>query len=318
VANVFTDTSGASLGTSLVQTAYDRAVAFALRTVPLFDAFADKHPEQQAMPGSTIVLQLYNDLAPATATLTETVDPDSVAIGNTTSVTITLGEYGNAALLTRRLQLFNLASGGVDTDIANIIAFNMMDSLDIVAQNVLRTGTNTVRVIGGNVSLAGTTATVAATDTANSKAFGTAVTKLRGNAARPNRGSNLYTAIISPEVSFDLRQQTGQGGWLTPNEYGQSQQKIWDGEIGTFGGAVFIESPRCYSALDGATSARVRRSYVFGQQAFASATVQQPGVVVGPVVDKLKRFQPIGWYGVLGYGLYRQNALYRVETSSTL
>jgi N4-gp56 family major capsid protein len=318
VANVFTDTSGASLGTSLVQTAYDRAVEFSLRTVPMFDQFADKHPEKQAMPGSTIVLQLYNDLAPATTPLTETVDPDAVPIPNTTSVTITLGEYGNSALLTRKLQLFNLASGGVDSDVANIIAFNMMDSLDVVAQNVLRTGTNTVREIGGNLSLAGSTVTVTGTDIAKARDFGTAVTKLRANQARPNQGSNNYTAIVSPEVSFDLRTQTGQGGWLTPNEYGASQQKVWDGEIGAFGGAVFIENARAYSATDGAASARVRRSYVFGRQAFASAIVERPHVVIGPVVDKLKRFQPIGWYGVLGYGIYRGNALFRIETAATL
>jgi N4-gp56 family major capsid protein len=316
--NVFTDTSGASLGTSLVQTAYDRAVEFALRSVPTFDAFCDKHPEAQAMPGSTVVLQLFNDMAVATTPLTETVDPDSVAIGNTTSVSVTLAEYGNAALLTHKLRLFNLSRGGIDSDVANIIGYNMIDSLDVVAQNVIRTGTNTIREIGGSISFAGTTATVTGTDTAKARDFLAAVTKLRSNKAIPNRGSAHYTAILSPEASYDLRTQTGQGGWLTPNEYGASQQKVWDGEIGAFGGAVFIESPRCYMATDGATSAKVYRSYVFGRQAFVSAYAERPHVVLGPVVDKLRRFQPIGWLGVLGYGIYRQAAVYRVETSASL
>jgi hypothetical protein len=36
---------------------------------------ADKRPAQQAMPGDSVVMQFYQDLAPQTATLTETVDP---------------------------------------------------------------------------------------------------------------------------------------------------------------------------------------------------------------------------------------------------
>jgi hypothetical protein len=41
-------------------------------------------------------------------------------------------------------------------------------------------------------------------------------------------------------------------------------------------------------------------------------------VVIGPVTDKLMRQRPIGWYGVLGHAVYRQNALYRIESSSSI
>lgn len=41
-------------------------------------------------------------------------------------------------------------------------------------------------------------------------------------------------------------------------------------------------------------------------------------VVVGNVTDKLKRFTPIGWYGVAGWKRYREASLYRVETTSTI
>jgi hypothetical protein len=30
------------------------------------------------------------------------------------------------------------------------------------------------------------------------------------------------------------------------------------------------------------------------------------------------RHRPLGWYGVLGHAIYRQEALYRVETSSSI
>lgn len=318
MANVFTDTSGSSLGTSLVQAAYDRYIEIALRNVPIFDAFADKHPQAQAMPGSSVVLQVMSALADATTPLTETVDPDSVGFGNTTPVTVTLAEYGNAALLTEKLQTFNLAQGGVNPLVADEISFNMMSSLDTVAQTVFRAGTNVIREIADVMTFGGATASVTATDEPKARDFLAAVAKLRSNSARPNMGSNNYTAVLSPEVSYDLRTQTGQSGWLTPNEYGSSQSRIWDGEIGAFGGAVFIENPRCYSATDGAASAKVRRSYVFGQQAFASAVARRPQVVLGPVTDKLRRFQPIGWKATLGYAIFRQAALYRIEAVSAL
>ena len=63
---------------------------------------------------------------------------------------------------------------------------------------------------------------------------------------------------------------------------------------------------------------KVFNTYFAGQQALAEAVAEEPHIVIGPVVDKLMRHRPIGWYGVLGFGLYRQEALYRVESSSSI
>ena len=106
MANTYTGSSTISNQTgmtNLVQSAYDRYVEMALRSQPLIRDIADKRPVQQAMPGSSVVFQIYADLATATSTLTENVDPDAVALSNTSTVTVTLNEYGNAALLTRKL-----------------------------------------------------------------------------------------------------------------------------------------------------------------------------------------------------------------------
>jgi hypothetical protein len=45
---------------------------------------------------------------------------------------------------------------------------------------------------------------------------------------------------------------------------------------------------------------------------------QEPGVVIGNVTDRLMRFRPIGWYGVLGFARYREAALYRIESGSSI
>lgn len=312
-----TDTTAASLGNYLVQTAYDRYVEFALRAQPLFRSIADKRPVQQAMPGSSIVMELYADIATQTGTLTENVDPDAVVIPNTSQVTVTLGEYGAAALVTRRLELFALSD--VDPAVANIIAFNMADSLDVLVQTELRNSTNVLREAGGALSTSAAITAVTATDTFKSRDIRFAVAKLRTNKVVPKKG-NLYWCGIHPEVSLDLRQETGSAAWRDPHVY-SAPESIWAGEIGQYEGAFFVESPRAYNAVDGGTggnTVRVFRTYVAGQQALAEAVAEEPHSVVGPVVDKLMRFRPIGWYGVLGWKLYRSAALWQLQTTSSI
>lgn len=107
MANVFSQIS--NTGTNIVQAAYDRLIEWQVRSMPFMRAIVDKRPAQQAMPGSSVIFNLWNDLAVAKTPLTEAVDPDSVAIPATSNVTVTLLEYGNAALATRKLRLLSLS-----------------------------------------------------------------------------------------------------------------------------------------------------------------------------------------------------------------
>jgi len=305
------DNLGGTAGSAgLVQKAYDRLLEFALRSEPLIRSVADKRPARQAIPGSTVVLQRYVDLSAATTALTETTDPDAVAMSTPTSVTITLNEYGNSVLVTRALELFSLAD--VDPAIANIIAFNLADSIDSVAMTTLRGGSNVIY----SGSTATSTATVTAAATLSSANVRKAVAKLRANKSVARKGS-MYWAGIHPEVSHDLRAETGAGGWRLPHEY-NSNENIWAGEIGSYEGAYFVESSRLYSATDGSSSAKVYRTILCGQQALAEAVAEEPHVVIGNVTDRLMRFRPMGWYGVLGFARYREEALYRIESGSSI
>jgi N4-gp56 family major capsid protein len=342
MANAYTDTSSNSLGTSLVQTAYDRYVEFALRAVPLIRDVADKKPVQQAMPGSSVVFQIYTDLSQKTSPLSEDVDPDAVALGNTTPITVTLNEYGNASLATRKLELFSLSD--VDPAIADIIAFNMADSLDTVALNTLVGGPNAIAEVNGSLvsTYAGTytngttQASILGTDVIKSRDIRTAVAKLRANKAVPRQGE-YYWCGIHPEVSFDLRAETGAGGWRDDHKYSETgAAEFWPGTIGTYEGAMFVESPRLFNAADGTGATgntgtfggssytygtggvRVFRTLVAGKQALAEAVAEEPHVIFGPVVDKLMRFRPIGWYGVLGWARYRDASLVRIESTSSI
>ena len=231
----YTDTTALA---GLIKTAYDRYVEFALRAQPLIRSVADKRPAQQAMPGSSVVFSIYNDLAAVTSALSsETTDPDAVALSDVTTVAVTLAEYGNASLVTRKLQLFSLSD--VDPAVADIIAFNMADSLDKIAMETLRGGTNVI--YGGSRT---STATITASDTLTAANIRKAVAKLRANKAVPREGS-LYWCGIHPEVSHDLRAETGVGGWNDMHKYAETGTgNFWAGSIGTFEGAFFVETPR--------------------------------------------------------------------------
>lgn len=320
MANAYTDTSAMS---NAVQTAYDKTFEFALRSQPMFRAVADKRPVNTTAPGGSIVLERYQDLATATTALTEDTDPDAVAMGNPTPVTITLNEYGNPVLRTRKLFLYSLTD--VDPAIANIIAYNMSDSVDVIVQTELRGGSNLIQKKAGTVSyVTNATSSTVATTMATTDTFSSAIArlapvKLRTNKAVPRKGS-LYYCAIHPEVSLDLRAETGAAAWRDPHNY-SAAGNIWAGELGAYEGAFYVETPRAYNAVDAGTgdnTVRRFRTYYCGQQALAEAVADEFHIVAGPIVDKLARFRPLGWYGVAGWKRYREEALVRVETTSSV
>jgi N4-gp56 family major capsid protein len=322
MANAFTGTAAMA---NLVQTTYDRALEFALRAQPMFRTIADKRPVQQAMPGSSVVFSLYQDLAQAITPLNELVDPDAVSAGNPTTVSVTLNEYGNSILVSNKLDLFSFTD--VTAGLVNQVAWNLVDSVDLLVQNVLATGTQTIRTDGTTVGYGfGSTPTNPIALTAiDSDSFFTSTiarlstTQLRTNKVHPNKGS-YYVAYIHPQVSYDLRRETGAAAWRDPHNY-SAAGNIWAGEIGEYEGACYIETPRCQNVQSGAgagaTQTRVFNTYFTGQQALAEAVAEEFHTVRGPVVDKLTRFQPLGWYGVAGWSLYRPESLIVAQTTSS-
>lgn len=309
MSNAYTSTSAMA---GLVKAAYDRYVEFALRSQPLFRNLADKRPVQQAMPGSSVVFSLYQDLAAATSTLSETVDPNAVALSDVNTVTVTLNEYGNTVLNTRKLGEF--AFSDVDPAIANIVAYNMADSIDKLVVSTLITGTNVIYAGTGNTATSGITAT----DVIEGEYIRKAVAKMRAGNAIPREGM-LYAAYMHPEVAHDLRSETGSLSFEDIRKYTDPNVgNILNATTGVYGGAYVVETPRAYTANDGTSSAKVYRTIIAGQQALAEATAVEPGVVIGPVVDKLMRFRPVGWYSLQGWAIYRNDALYRIESGSSI
>ena len=308
MADAYTGTTAMS---NLVKAAYDRYVEFALRSQPLFRNLADKRPVQQAMPGSTVVFSLYQDLAASTGTLTEATDPDAVAVSNTTNVTVTLNEYGNVVLETKKLGEF--AFSDVDPAIANLVAYNMADSIDQVVVSTLIGGTNVL--YGGDATA---TNELVVADVITGSMIRKSVSKMRAGNSVPREGM-LYAAYMHPEVAYDLRAETGALSFEDIRKYTDPNVgNVLNATTGVYGGAYVVETPRAYVATDGASSIKAYRTIIAGTQALAEATAVEPGIVQGPIVDKLMRARPLGWYSLQGWAIYRQDSLYRLETSSSI
>jgi N4-gp56 family major capsid protein len=308
MADAYTGTTAMS---NLVKAAYDRYVEFALRSQPLFRNLADKRPVQQAMPGSTVVFSLYQDLAASTGTLTEATDPDAVAVSNTTNVTVTLNEYGNVVLETKKLGEF--AFSDVDPAIANLVAYNMADSIDQVVVSTLIGGTNVL--YGGDATA---TNELVVADVITGSMIRKSVSKMRAGNSVPREGM-LYAAYMHPEVAYDLRGETGALSFEDIRKYTDPNVgNVLNATTGVYGGAYVVETPRAYVATDGAGSIQAYRTIIAGAQALAEATAVEPGIVQGPIVDKLMRARPLGWYSLQGWAIYRQDSLYRLETSSSI
>ena len=314
-------TQQSSLGVD--QAAYDRMAYFALRSELLFDQAADVQASNQTMPGSSVIFTIFSELAVASTPLTETSDVDPVAMADS-NVTVTLTEYGNTINTTAKLRGTSFLD--VDAAAANLIGYNAGNSIDTVVREVLAGGSNVVYGGGGSSDETSRTA-IEAEDIIEANDIRKVTAALRGANVSP--WSGYYIGFIHPDVSYDLRRETGNASWNAPH-VNMDTANIYMGEIGTFESVRFIETPRTKvraNASDGAGAAGnidVYDTYIMGRQALAKAysfvdgNGPVPSVRRGPVVDSLMRFNPIGWYWLGGYGRFREASLRRIESASSI
>ena len=296
--------------------AYDQMAYYSFRPELYFDFMADVQPTNQSHVGSAVVFSIQNDLAVAATALAETVDVTPATLSDS-QVTVTLAEYGNAVTTTALVRGTSYLD--LDPIVANVIGYNAGISIDTVARNVVQAGTN-VFYAGAATSRG----TVSATTLLTGNDVRKAKAKLRGNNIPTIGGS--YLGVIHPDVAYDFTGASGGANFRDPHTYSDPTE-IWTGEIGMFEGVRFVEAPRAplFATTAGVGAAgSTYRTLFMGRQALAKAysTVDgngaNPRVIPGPVVDSLRRFVPMGWYWLGGYGIFRQSAIYAVESESSI
>jgi N4-gp56 family major capsid protein len=288
-----------------------------------FDQFADVQATNATNPGASIKFTVFADLAAATTPLGEAEDVTPVSMSDS-QVTVTLEEYGNATVTTAKLRASSFMP--VDPVAAQAVGYNAGLSIDTVARNVLQAGDNVLYATGGAVDPSSRT-TINADDVLTITDIRKAVAQLRGANVPTINGT--YIGFIHPDVQFDLLSATDAAGWRDAYKYTNATPLI-NGEIGQIDGVRFIASSRAplfANASNNSGASGTIDSYgtlIMGRQALAKGISlggeygAQPTIVYGTVTDLLKRFRPVGWKHFVGYSVFRQEALRRIESASSI
>lgn len=299
-----------TLGSQFVTKAYDLAVYPSLRPELIFDQFATVRASNTTHRGGSVRFSFVNDIAEQTTPLLENIDVDSVTLSSK-ALTVTMREYGTAVTNTALIRGTSMIA--MDPLIAERVGYNAGLSIDTLARTAL--DATSVTYDDGTTGSIGSIGDVAASLSGDVLREGVAL--LRAANVRPLRGGN-YVAVISPYQAQQIMSETTDTGWrwqvgyAAPNTAGNS---VFMGEVGTYEGVRIIVNNHLTNQGKG---------YLMGAEALAKAYSTAPGfgpdpkTVVSPVVDKLKRFASVGWYHLVGYSVFRTEALLHINTSAAL
>jgi N4-gp56 family major capsid protein len=300
-----------TLGSQFVTKAYDLAIYPALRPELIFDQFATVRATNTTHRGGSVRFSFVDDLSENTTPLLENIDVDSVAL-NSKALTVSMREYGTAVTNTALIRGTSMIA--MDPLIAERVGYNAGLSIDTLCRTALDATTITYDD--------GSTATIGSIGDGSSALTGAVlrqgVARLRAANVRPLRGGN-YVAVISPYQAQQLMSETTDTGWRWMVGYaggeGTAGNSVFMGEVGTYEGVRIIVNNHLTTQ---------GRGYLMGAEALAKAYSTAPGygpnpkTVVSPVVDKLRRFASVGWYHLVGYSVFRTEALLQIRTSASL
>jgi len=300
-----------TLGSQFVTKAYDLAVYPALRPELIFDQFATVRASNTTHRGGSVRFSFVDDISEQTTPLLENIDVDSVTLSSK-ALTVSMREYGTAVTNTALIRGTSMIS--MDPLIAERVGYNAGISIDTLARTAL--DATTITYDDASTATVGSVGDGSANLSGDQLREGVAL--LRAANVRPMRGGN-YVAVISPYQAQQLMSDTTDTGfrWMVGYAGGQGTagNSVFMGEIGTYEGVRLVVNNHLVDQGKG---------YLMGAEALAKAYSTAPGfgptpkTVVSPVVDKLKRFASVGWYHLVGYSVFRAEALLHIETSDSL
>ena len=324
--------SGSTAGsmTDIVQTAYNEYIRLQFKPQPVFDSLSQAqrvNVGRAPRRGDQASFTIFQALPAATTALTETSDIDAVGMSETQK-TVSVNEYGRAVITTLPLEALSYID--VDRAKAAVVAQNMKQSLDLIARAAFDAETGASYVSYG----ANRTAinTIPDDDTLSAAMVRQTFTTLRAANVpffEGPEGGNAFVAVSHPHCLHDLKAETGAGSWRNALEYKDSLDNgLFTGEVGMFEGFRFIDSTNCQLQADQTAGTTVSTAtgntydvytnYFLGADAIGKAVGADAHLVVGPITDTLKRFFPLGWYALIGYGAIRPESLHKVYTVSSV
>lgn len=271
---------------------------------------------------NTFQFTLYDNMTGTASALTEGVTPTESAL-NLTGVDVSLAEYGDYVTIT------NIAATDSPVDLVvhatSRLVQKIARSVDYAYQGVI--DNSTTHVIYGSAGDATTNrVNVDATDIIQVEDLFNAARILDRNSA-PRFGQD-FIAIMHPDVAYDLKTATGTNDWVSVNAYTDNVEKIFAGELGRIGGVRVIETPSIQfyaNASNGAGAAGdvdVYPTYIIGVDAFGHVTSGGMQTFIewfgsAGSTDPLHQRMTVGAKMRIGFALLREEALVRLETSSS-
>lgn len=250
-------------------TAFDQSFIIAAGQAANLDGFATKRVNIGA---KAISMPKYALISPVTTPLTEDEAAVATALSDT-EVLLTPAEYG--AVVTRTA-LASLQTGGkVDLAAAQLVGFNMGQSMDALFLAAVNGSSNT-----NAGALSATTAN-------------TLYTKLARKSIQTIGGA--YVGVAHED---DLKLLRAESGWQDVQKYADPGMVLAN-EVGMFAGIRWVrnnlQTPGTVAAM--------------GFNAVGKAVSLEPQLRITGPFDNLGRFVNIGWYGVFTYGLVDTDAV---------
>lgn len=312
MADAFVRTTGGNAAV-FHATSLDLKVRWYLLRNNAFRQFVDVYPVDPAHNYRTVTLTLNGELALATTPLDEVTDVDSVDIPTTRQVSVTMNEYGNTmkhTLLSRETTW----NRELPDNLIFMLAENAAGTIDNRVRTALDAATNVLWTDDSTLGLATSAPLEADLVGLSAKAVSAANTRLKDRRARPKRGNN-FAGIIHPNVAFDLRAEAGANTWSEPH-INVDTSEIYNGVVATYAGVDFIENREVGTTTIGTTT--LYNSYFLGSEVLLEASAIEPHIVLGEVTDPMRRKVPVSWHALLGWTIFRQNAVDIIRSKTNL
>ena len=243
--------------------------------------------------GKSISWRIFKDLAVQTTPLQEGVKPSGQKL-TIVEFKATTNAYGDYVPLTDEIDYFSIDP--VVTETAELLGEQAAAVIEKLIINKLVTGLNVVYA-GGESSTANVqtnTKKISLADINNVKRI------LKRRNAKPYENGK-YIFMIDPEVEMDLKNLTGaNASWIDIVKYDKNE-KILEGEIGSFLGFKFVVSNNIPTD---STSTSVRKCFAFGKDAYGVVELEgkagKPSIIhkglgSAGTNDPLDQEQTLGW-----------------------
>lgn len=264
----------------------------------------------QFEPGADVIkFATIPDLAVATTPLTEGSPPTAVAL-SVSAVMLDSDQYGNLVEIT------DLAKVKSPIDLPNAagerLGRNAAETIDQLVRDV---------IAGGGTQYFSDSTASARSDLAADDIV-TAAT-LRRLAARMFKGKvprfpdNFYRLIVSPEVGFDISNDTNSGGFIDVRKYTDPSDMI-EGEIGQMAGFRIIQAVNAPTVSSNVT---VHLSFGFGRLPGWGwgdlQTLRTYYTPPGGKGDELHQKESVGWKVAFGTAVLANARYYRLESAAS-